>query len=376
MQIEHYDILVIGAGPAGTMAAREAAQAGLKTLLVDKKTRIGEQPHCGEYVPIQLTAEIPIKSDYIVQEITSMETWITGPISPNDKSRKLEVNHEQIRSSRGYMINRVHLDRELARSAADLGVEVYCGTNFHSRDDQGVCTLAVGGNLKQIVPKIIVAADGPRSVVAKSLGLKPLKTLIGVQSEVPINKRSSSTIIVLSHSIFAGYAWMFPKGNTANIGVGVQAFKNISPRFMLNEIIKRFVELGLVKDGRLAIYSGLIPCAGIRNPLVISNIMFAGDAAGLTHPITGAGIPQAIISGKLAGQVASRAIQENDLSILNSYPVLIRDHYEGPLTHAVKKRHFMTQEWDNLDFIDICKQSWIAFKGYGKRIKSLNFDPK
>jgi flavin-dependent dehydrogenase len=90
----------------------------------------------------------------------------------------------------------------------------------------------------------------------------------------------------------------------------------------------------------------------------------------LTHPITGAGIPQAVFSGILAGRAAAASIKAGNSEPLKEYEAEIRGTYAGVLNHALNKRIDMTSLWNKKDFVEICENSWIAFKGYRKRIRS------
>src|SRR5512146_1942211 len=117
------DILVVGAGPAGSCAAISAARGGANTVLIDSKTRIGEQPHCGEFVPEQLAAEFNLVDLPVFQSVRIMETriWTDDEVTENRGSSP--TAHERASksietASAGYIIDRVRFDRDLAREAA------------------------------------------------------------------------------------------------------------------------------------------------------------------------------------------------------------------------------------------------------------------
>ncbi|MBM3303453.1 MAG: geranylgeranyl reductase, partial [Deltaproteobacteria bacterium] len=109
---------------------------------------------------------------------------------------------------------------------------------------------------------------------------------------------------------------------------------------------------------------------GLRERLVRDNVILCGDAAGLTHPVTGAGIPQAVLSGALAGRASAQAARTGNVQSLIDYESEIRAHYGGALGHALAKRRLMTRLWDHQDFSSTCEQTWIAFKGYSRRVRS------
>ncbi len=195
------------------------------------------------------------------------------------------------------------------------------------------------------------------------------EVLLGVQQEVPLVGRLEGTFIFLDKSLVGGYGWLFPKGTTANVGIGTVPGTGTRPALLLEQFLERLRKLEMIRPGRLAVSSGLIPVSGMRERLVIENVFFCGDAAGLTHPITGAGIPQAVISGELAGRAAASAVKNGDDRFLTRYEEEVREIYHGVLSHARSKRVFMMEHWNEADFDQTCEQTWIAFKGYRKRIR-------
>ncbi len=372
---ERVDLLVVGAGPAGSRAACSAADGGLATVLIDAKIRIGEQPHCGEFVPARLLSELDVEDSCIIQKVDSMESWVvdfpeSAPSAVESRHARLDIVKQVSTASPGYLIDRVRFDRDLARSAAERGAQVLAGARLQGIRD-GAWIVSCKGNEYEIAPKIAIAADGASSSAAHILGLPRLPALHGLQVEVPLVTQRNSTIILLSKMFFGGYAWLFPKRNVANVGLGIDPGSALKPAVILDHLLRSLTESKLVRPGCLARYGGLIPVSGLRSSLVMGNIIFAGDAAGLTHPITGAGIPQAVFSGELAGMAAVSAVKSGNFSSLSNYETEIRGRYEGVLKHAVSKRQFMLQHWNSTsDFPELLERTWIGFKGYGKRIKS------
>jgi geranylgeranyl reductase family protein len=386
------DVLVIGAGPAGSSAARITAEAGYSTLLIDAKPRIGERPHCGEFVPRQLFTEHDLPRDCIVQSVDSMETIVPDDtafgiverynpyISKTDSRPIADADHNNsdyeigiiLRSemnSTGYLIDRPRFDRELARQAASCGTIVFSGTQLISVDDE-VWHVKDSRGIHEIRSRFVIGADGAMSRTARLLGLKNPSVLKGVQAEVPLTKPLTKTIVVLHPSIEGGYAWLFPKGSVANVGLGVEPHSAHSPADLLEALLEWLIREGIVRPGSIAGTGGLIPVSGMRENLVIGNVILCGDAAGLTHPITGAGIPQAIISGTRAGETVAQAAQSDSSeysAILSLYEREIRSHYSGVLLHAVKKRRRMIADLDKQNYIDVCRKCWIGFKEYRLR---------
>lgn len=360
------DVLVVGAGPGGSQAALAAARGGAYTVLIDAKVRIGEQPHCGEYIPAPMLSECEFDRECLIQAVTGMETIILGGESLRDDEEHQKSLREIV--ARGFIIDRVKFDRLLARQAAAAGALVYSGTRIFRRDgDQWLARS--GAQTIAFHPKYIIAADGAVSTVARLLGLSQHKFLRGVQMEVPLSRAINTTKVYLHQSLVGGYGWLFPKGNVANLGLGISCESRISPRQLLMALNERLVRGGIIRPGWLAWSGGLIGVSGMRERLVIGNVLFCGDAAGLTHPITGAGIPQAVISGKLAGACAVDALKAKYVKALAEYESEIRGRFQGVLEHARAKRVFMEGRWQNQDFDRLCKETWIAFPGYRRRVR-------
>jgi digeranylgeranylglycerophospholipid reductase len=359
------DILVVGGGPAGSRAATVSARSGARTVLIDAKVRIGEQPHCGEFVPSQLFVECGIEPCCIVQAVDEMETRVFG----SEPEAPWEALRPPVRAcSRGFIIDRIRFDRTLAREAAAAGATVLSGTRLSTRE--GDAWLARMGSQSVLFrPRFVVAADGAVSTVARVVGLPPTRVLRGVQMEVPLRKPSSATVVFLHPSLVGGYAWLFPKGTVANLGLGVAADDAVHPRELLEVMAARLRHQDIIGPGRLAISGGLIPISGLRERLVRDSVVFCGDAAGLTHPITGAGIPQAVISGDLAGAAVSAALRSGDGTHLERYEREVISRFRGVLGHALSKRAFMETCWGDGDFDRLCESTWIAFRGYRKRMR-------
>jgi flavin-dependent dehydrogenase len=114
---------------------------------------------------------------------------------------------------------------------------------------------------------------------------------------------------------------------------------------------------------------GQVPCGGTATSIRIGKVLLVGDAAGHTHPITGAGILVAVISGALAGRAAAAAVRLGDLGALEGYEAEWVPYMSGSLAHALRKRRSLDELWtdDPADLSDLIRQNWIGFKAYGKR---------
>ncbi|MFH0957877.1 MAG: NAD(P)/FAD-dependent oxidoreductase [Pseudomonadota bacterium] len=353
------DILVIGAGPSGSSAALTAANEGLDVILVDSKARIGERPHCGEFVPYQLFRDFDLNRNSIVKQVDYLETWIV------ERNANIQFRKSAIQS-KGYLIDRPRFDRNLAGQAAAAGVLTMSSTSFVDFKGSMTRINSVGKDLL-VDAKFVVAADGAYSKVRKRMGMEANDCLVGCQLEVPLKQNISNAMVFLDKGFCGGYGWLFPKGLTANLGLGMFPGSNITPADALNNFSNMLTQNGLTRPGWLARTGGPIPYRGIRFPLIKNNVLFCGDAAGLTHPVTGAGISQAVHSGHLAGASVAKAVKSQNMSFVNEYHDTIMGLYGAVFSHALSKKTLLVKHWDDEDFKELCEKTWISFKGYKKR---------
>lgn len=345
------DILVVGAGPAGSSAASEAAKYGAKVILIEKKRIIGEPVQCAEFIPKLILSEVEISHDSIVQEIGGMRTYL--PSGDCEES-----------SSPGYMLNRSTFDKELAMKATDNGVDVHINTLCSSMNEKKIFINKKGRKVG-VIAKVIIGADGPKSTVGKWINSVNRDFIIGMQCSVPLVSSLDFTEVYFDQDFFGGYGWLFPKGKSANVGVGIRYSSDCNINKSLNGLLTIFVKLlekkGKVKNSPFFTTSGLIPVGGPLNT-VKDNVILVGDAAGQTHPVTGGGIPQAVICGKIAGRIATHAVQKEKIELLAGYENEWKNVFGKELERAKIKRRFLESNWDRLD--TIIKKCWTSFREY------------
>ncbi len=345
----YYDCLVVGAGPAGASTAMTAAKNGVKVLIIDKKKIIGEPVQCAEFVPEPLTGEVEIKEDCIANRVHSLITYLPDGTS-------LET------SSPGIILNRQLFDRSLVIEAVRAGAELWIETKFVSLNGNKALLFRHNRSI-EIEARIIVGADGPASSVGKAIGEKNSEYVFGMGYELALVKQMTHTEVYFDKEFFGGYAWHFPKKLSANVGAGIRLSKNCSKKLkvLLDKFVKKLSSERKVFARPLSKTWGLIPVGGPLNT-VKGNILLVGDAGGQTHPITGAGISQAIVCGKLAGEAIARALKKDDLKELSSYDDEWQKLYLNELKRAMAKRKFMEENWQNLD--KILKKCWVIFPEY------------
>lgn len=345
------DVLVVGGGPAGGAAARKAAELGADVLLVERKSVIGEPVQCAEFIPAMLKGTVNVKQKYVAQKIAGMKT-----VCPGEK--------ETVTRAPGFIIHRQIFDRALVRAARDQGARVMTRTRAIERRDSGEVLLKEKtGQTTAVRPRIIIGADGPHSTVGKWAGAVNRHLLPGVQVTMELVKPLDHTHVYFRPDIYAGYGWLFPKNNHANVGLGLRPGENSngSIRDILDRFVTALKNSGKIKGAPKGYVAGWIPAEPVRKT-VYGSIALVGDAAGHTHPITGAGIFAAVVGGEMAGKWAARSVNENDASLLNRYDQEWQDLMADTLSRAHQRRLHMEARWE--DFNTTIKRCWVAFREY------------
>jgi geranylgeranyl reductase family protein len=345
------DVLVIGAGPAGSTAAKYAAETGVDVVLIEKRKEIGVPVQCAEHIPLQVIPFTDSKKEIIAQKINYMRT-----VMPNGDAITTE--------SKGFIIHRAVFDKFLAEKAGDTGARIFTATealNFH----RNKIKIRQGKYDHTITSRIIIDASGPNSVTGKVLGIRNTSYIFANQFLMPLKEEREFTEVYFRKYIPGGYGWVFPKVDACNIGVGVSPKFGISPREALKKFIQELVKQGVIIDQKLDTVAGMIPAGGMLS-LRHENILIVGDAAGQCHPITGAGVPFALLCGQMAGRHAAEAIQESDFEILKEYEEDCIDTFGGSLMHAVQKRKLFESYWRNAkqNFDELVKKTWVVFTEY------------
>lgn len=344
------DVLVIGAGPAGSTAARFAAQKGVKVILLERREIVGLPVRCAEYVPLPVSRYLDLKSSGIlVQPVRSMQTYVEERL----------INEM---TASGLMIHRHRLDQHLAVLAVEAGAGLKTGFQAY-KVNEGQIMVRGDKGLVSISCRIMIGADGPSSQVSRWMKNPTQDYLIAAQFNVPLTDSLEQTRIYFRPYIFGGYGWLFPKGRKANLGVGIDP----SLKERLPEVLNRFkgekMAEGLIVNEILGQSGGLVPVGGLTR-VWKKNMILAGDAAGTCHPITGAGVGNALISGEMAGLAAAEAVRLGTFQPLKEYEADLIAHLGGSLRRGVQKRKSMTADWNNRDFSENIRRHWIAFKEY------------
>ena len=295
-----YDVVIVGAGPAGSSLALFLAQEGIPSLLIERHSQIGVPLSCAEGVGKDI-------EDYIEMDKRWISAELSGAIFTSQDGQSFKTHYPGV----GYILDRKIFDRDLAARAASLGAKVLIETEAIGIEGN---ELIVKRNKKieKISFRILVGADGVESRVGKWCGLDTSLKRNEIHSCAQyllagIEIDSTAGEFVVGPDIApGGYIWVFPKGkDRANVGVGVSpVLAKHSPLFYL----ERFIEKRFPKCSDLERMRGIVG-AKIMKEFSKENVLLVGDAARLPDPISGGGIVNAIHSSKLAAFVIKKVLK-------------------------------------------------------------------
>ncbi len=316
-----YDVVVVGAGPAGSTAARYASRRGLKVLLLDKRKEIGVPVQCGEYVATneEIRTIFPTIGDLedlmgVPYRMKLIDTPVIRIWTPNGRHFAIPF--------KGFTVRRDRMDQALADKAVQEGSELVVETTAtRVRGD------AVETNHGTFHGRVVIGSDGPRSTVARSAGL-PWPTSAPAMSATAEGEFGDETDLFFGNLAPGGYAWIIPKGDSANVGLGTwQHFRG-----NLRTLYLRFVESRGLEAGKAT--GGYVPVLGPVPSTVRGNVLLVGDAAGHVMATNGGGINVAMICGRIAGECAADHILSG--VPLDDYERRWRAAVGGPLARGVK----------------------------------------
>ena len=335
--MEDWDLIVVGSVPAGSIAAAEAAKAGMRTLLLEKRT-LPRHKTCGGGVPVALGAIAPDIDPSVIAEkqVRFMRhTWqfgspVLAPVASEDsKDDSLTL----------WMVQRSVFDHYLAMRAVRFGAELRDGVTVKSVENakEGVTVHALtnGGEISHLHSDFVIGADGANGVIAKSAGLQFKRNIaMAMEVEAPHSFHDGDEIlredaIHLEYgAVPYGYAWIFPKADHLNVGAGIflpQAQKQMRGETLRETLLKAMREymssVGVEMDwNRLRIYAHPLPLWSGKHRLntLDGRILLAGDAAALVNPLFGDGILHAARSGKIAAECLVSGDGENYTNAINS----------------------------------------------------------
>ncbi len=312
-----FDVVVVGAGPAGATAARYAAERGLEVLLLEKRQEIGSAVRCAE----------GINQEMLLPFLDPDQRWISARVN---RSRIIATDTGEERSlvgeETGYILERRVFDRVLVEKAVLAGARVRIKTAVEGLVTENGAVKGVkatgGRSLVEIEARVVIGADGVESRAGFWQGLdcvlRPGDCLTCAQYLLGgIELDPQRCDYYLGETLApGGYAWVFPKGDgLANVGLGVQAdLAQTSALEYLHRFIEKYPQLE--QGSPVTLIAGNVPVGIARGAIVDHGLMLIGDAARQADPLTGGGIANAMVAGRLAAEVAAQAVEEGDTSVI------------------------------------------------------------
>jgi digeranylgeranylglycerophospholipid reductase len=318
---EKYDCIVVGAGPAGSMAGKVLAENGVNVLVLEKHPEIGSPLSCAEAISFSgLTSFVPADPEWV-------DTQIHQALLVSPTGIKIKLCHPNA----GFVLNRKIFDKKLAEKAAFSGACVKVNTQairlLHnpkqaSHKKGRFCGVGVleNGKEKEYQAKVVIGADGVESCVSRWAGMDFSLALDQIDScaqyllgEVEVE--SDCMEFYLGQTLApGGYAWVFPKGdNRANVGVALTPDRTAGKK--TKEYLDEFVAKKFSNFKIIEFMMGAVPCFDRKKSLVKENVLLVGDAGRVVDSLSGAGISNALFSGKIAGSVVSQYIKNGGLSV-------------------------------------------------------------
>ncbi|MFF5718339.1 geranylgeranyl reductase family protein [Streptomyces buecherae] len=304
-----WDVVVVGAGPAGASAAHAAACAGRRVLLLEK-AELPRYKTCGGGIIGPSREALPPGFEMPLRDRVHAVTFsLNGKLSRTRRSKQMLFG----------LINRPEFDAALVESATAAGATLRTGVTVSRVEQHGPSvpdrrTVAVVlSDGETVLARAVVGADGSASRIAGHVGVKVEQVDLGLEAEIPVPPTVAEDwagrVQIDWGPIPGSYGWVFPKGDTLTVGVISARGEGAETKRYLQDFIAR---LGLA-GFEPSISSGhLTRCRSDDSPLSRGRVLVCGDAAGLLEPWTREGISFALRSGRLAGEWAVRIAEAHD----------------------------------------------------------------
>lgn len=358
MSDKKFDVIIVGAGPAGTASAIKLAKSGLNVALLDKAT-FPRDKICGDALSVDVINQLEMLSDKLAEQFGILENKIPSYgvkiFSPDHNHIDIPFIYKNVKSC-GYISPRVDFDALLfqhVKRYSNIHIYENCTvTDTDITNDEALLLTSLG----TFSGKIIIGADGAQSVIAKISGdIKVEKEHYSAGLRVyyeGVSEFHMENFIELHFfkDILPGYLWIFPlSGNKANVGIGMLSStvskKKINLKLILQNLIKTHPHLKeRFKDARpLETIKGYgLPLGSKKRNVSGAHFLLAGDAAALIDPFSGEGIANAIRSGRIAAEHVIKCFEQNNFS------AAFNKAYDIEIYHRMWKEFKISRTLQNL----------------------------
>jgi geranylgeranyl reductase family protein len=285
--VEHFDVAVVGAGPAGSTTAYRLARAHARVLLVDK-VRFPRDKPCGGGLTMRAVRQLPFSVEPVVEDrITRARCRLRyGPV--------MERSSEQVLC---LMTQRRRLDAFLVEQAAAAGADFRDGVRVEVESDRRILV-----DEQPVSVDAVVGADGANGITAKAFGLGGgIVNGVALEGNLPYERLPRDhwrgMLVLELATLPGGYGWIFPKGDHVNVGVGGWGSEGPRLRAHLKLLCDHY---GIGLDELSNLRGHRLPMRRPETRLGRGRALLVGDAAGVLDPVSGDGIYEALVSGKLA----------------------------------------------------------------------------
>ncbi len=333
------DVIVVGAGPAGSTVARELAKRGISVAMLDRAAFPRDKP-CGGAVSTKCEKQIGLNLSSVIERTVSDVSITMNQHPPSELFRSSAQPF-------GHLTQRRSLDALMAEKALEAGAVFRQRTHIRSIEpmDTGV-TVRTSDDV--FCGRILVAADGANGVTARLCGIKLPNHNRSIALEGNISPKDgvsdkwSNAIGIDFGSMDGGYGWILPKGDHLNIGVG--GYTHVGPK--LRTELKKLVKFyGHAPESLWGLRGHHLPQRHETSAVVSGNVVLIGDAAGLVDPLTGEGIFAAVYSAQIAA--VSIASHLNNNTSLEAYQQNLERDILSDIT-AAKTLHDLFYRWPGI----------------------------
>jgi geranylgeranyl reductase family protein len=326
----HYDITVVGAGPAGSILAYELARRGVKVLLLER-ANLPRSKVCAGGITVRANSLLPFdvsKSGIVLSVIYGARlTFHMG-------SEKVKRYDKPLT----YTVMREKFDHLLTTLACQAGATLVegLGVKHIQMEKSGV---AVTTERETFSTPLLVGADGANSAVVQSLGLRPgFEYGLGLNGHIEVDPKTYSRwegLIGLDLGVPGGYSWIFPKEGSLAIGAGgsFRVARGLKPY-----VLKMMRSFDINSSHKYDIRGHLMPVRKPATPIAFSHVLLVGDAAGLIDPLSGEGIYYGLRSVKMAAPVIMRYLEGKTIDLAEYQSAVDRELMpEFKIARAVQK---------------------------------------